>query len=284
METYYTLLDIPVEAPTEEIAAAYQRQRERYHPERVATLGSEFERIAVTRLAELERAYAILADPARRRAYDRSIGVASPEDADHVASRGRLSRRERMLATGGALVGILLIALVWLLTDRNAQPGLPPIAETRKPAPEFALPGLHGETVRLSDYRGKVVLVNFWGTWCEPCKEETPALAAVYRKLQDQGLVIIGVDLRNQERPGPDGDADVRAFTERYGVTYPIALDAGGETARAFQIYPLPTSFVVDQNGMIRYVRVGQITAEEVETLFARLQQDTTALFTREAP
>jgi len=284
METYYTLLDIPAEAPTEAITAAYERQRERYQPERVATLGSEFEQIAVTRVAELERAYAILVDPARRRAYDRSIGVASSQDADPVASRRRLSRRERMLAIGGAVAGLLLIALVWLLTGRNAQSGRLPIAEMRKVAPAFALPGLHGETVRLSDYRGKVVLVNFWGSWCEPCKEETPALAGVYRKLQDQGLMIIGVDLRNQERPGPDGDADVRAFTERYGVTYPIALDIAGETARAFQIYPLPTSFVVDQNGMIRYVRVGQITAEEVETLFARLQQDTTALFTREAP
>ncbi len=283
METYYTLLDIPTEAPTEEIVAAYQRQRERYRPERVATLGNELERLAVTRLAELERAYAILADPARRRAYDRSIGVASPEDVEHVAKRTRLSRRERLLAIGGALAGLLLIALVWVLTGRNAQPGLPPVAETRKPAPAFALPGLHGETVRLNDYRGKVVLVNFWGTWCVPCKEETPALAAVYRKLQDQGLIIIGVDLRNQERPGPDGDADVRDFTERYGVTYPIALDVAGETARAFQIYPLPTSFVVDQNGMIRYIRVGQITAEEVEALFVRLQQDTTMLYSREA-
>jgi cytochrome c biogenesis protein CcmG, thiol:disulfide interchange protein DsbE len=284
METYYTLLDIPVQAPTDEIAAAYERQCKRYRPERVAGLGSEFERLAVVRMAELERAYAILADPVRRRAYDRSIGVALPEDADQVASRRRLSRRERMLAIGGAAAGLLLIALVWLLTGGNAQSGRLPIAQMRKPAPAFALPGLRGKTVRLSDYRGKVVLVNFWGTWCEPCKEETPALAAVYRKLQDQGLMIIGVDLRNQERPGPDGDADVRAFTERYGVTYPIALDIAGETARAFQIYPLPTSFVVDQNGMIRYVRVGQITAEEVETLFARLQQDATALFTREAP
>jgi cytochrome c biogenesis protein CcmG/thiol:disulfide interchange protein DsbE len=283
METYYTLLGIPVEAPTEAIAAAYQRQRERYRPERVAALGKEFERISVARLAELERAYAILVDPTRRQAYDRSIGVAPPEDAEQVANRSRLNRRERMLAIGGTLAALLLIALVWALSNRNAQPALPPIAEMRKPAPDFALPGLHGETVRLSDFHGKVVLVNFWGTWCVPCKEETPALAAVYRKLHDQGLAIVGVDLRNQERPGSDGDADVRAFTERYGVSYPIALDVAGETARAFQIYPLPTSFVVDQSGMIRYVRVGQITAQEVEALFVRLQHDTTALYSKES-
>ena len=122
------------------------------------------------------------------------------------------------------------------------------------------------------------MLVNFWASWCAPCKEETPALQRVYQKLRDQGLVIVGVDLRNQERKGPEGDADVRAFVERYGVTYPIALDVSGETARAFHVLPLPTSYFVDQSGSIRYVRVGQITAEEVEALFTRLQQDTSAL------
>ena len=108
--------------------------------------------------------------------------------------------------------------------------------------------------------------------------EETPALQRVYQKLRDQGLVIVGVDLRNQERKGPEGDADVRAFVERYGVTYPIALDVRGETARAFQVLPLPTSYFVDQFGFIRYERVGQIAAEEVEALFTRLQQDISAL------
>ena len=146
-----------------------------------------------------------------------------------------------------------------------------------RPAPDFALPGLNGTTVRLSDYRGKVVLVNFWGTWCEPCKEETPALAAVYKKLHDQGLVIIGVDLRNQERSGADGDADVRAFVTRYGATYPIALDTAGETERAFQIYPIPTSYFVDTQGVMRYVRVGTLTQDEVEVLFARLQRQASA-------
>ncbi|MEO7913083.1 MAG: TlpA disulfide reductase family protein, partial [Roseiflexaceae bacterium] len=67
---------------------------------------------------------------------------------------------------------------------------------------------------------------------CVPCKEETPALQRVYQKLHDQGLVIIGVDLRNQERKGTDGDTDVRAFTSQYGVTYPIALDVAGDIAR----------------------------------------------------
>ena len=278
MGTYYTLLGVPEDAPDEELGAAYARQRERYSPERVAALDDEFRRIAEVRTAELERAYAVLKDPQLRQDYDRRIGVVTGDTSARTPGRGRLSRREKSMAIGGALAGLLVIALVWVFAGRSAQPDLPAVAETRRPAPAFALPGLDSGSVRLSDYRGKVVLVNFWGTWCEPCKQETPALQAVYTKLRDQGLVIIGVDLRNQERAGADGDGDVRSFTRRYGVTYPIALDVAGETARAFQIYPIPTSYLVDQRGAIRYVRVGQITGSEVEALFARLKQEASAL------
>lgn len=276
MDTYYTLLGVPAEATTEEIEAAYERQRERYSPERVAALDGEFRRIAEARTADLRQAYATLSDPQRRQAYDASIGGRAPVGAP--PRRNRLSRREIGGLVGGGLAGVVVIALVWLLAGRTSQPTLPPVAELRRPAPSFALPALDGTTVRLEDYRGKVVLINFWGTWCEPCKDETPALQEAYRKLRDQGLVIIGVDLRNQERGGADGLSDVRAFAQRYGLTYPIALDASGDTARAFQIYPIPTSYFIDQNGMIRYVRVSTLTTQEVEALFTRLQQEASAV------
>ena len=278
MDTYYRLLEIPSDASDEEIAAAYHRQRERYSPERVAALGDEFCRIAEARTAELERAYTALMDSRRLQNQDRGIGSSAGGVVGRAPGRTRLTRRELALAIGSAMTGLVVIAFVWVLAGRSAQPELPPVAETHRSAPEFALPGLDGTTVRLNDYRGKIVLVNFWATWCEPCKQETPALQAAYQKLRDQGLVIVGVDLRNQERAGADGDGDVRNFTQRYGVTYPIALDVAGETARAFQIYPIPTSFFVDETGMIRYVRVGQITGPEVEALFARLKQDASGL------
>ena len=271
MNTYYTILDIRPTATSEEIADSYQRQRDRYSTERVVALGDEFRRVAETRIADLDRAYAVLSDPAQRAEYDRNLGGAA-ESVRRPAARGGLSRRELLMAAGGAVVGLLVIALVWAFSGQSAEQELPPLGEVNKPAPEFVLPGLHGADVRLSDYRGKVVLVNFWGTWCEPCKDDTPALQAIHEKLGDQGLVIIGVDLRNQERNGPDGEADVRAFTERYGVTYPIALDVKGETGRAFQIYPIPTSFFIDPNGTIRYVRAGPITAQEIEPIFKQLQ------------
>jgi cytochrome c biogenesis protein CcmG/thiol:disulfide interchange protein DsbE len=278
MDTHYTLLDIPAQANDEEIEAAYQRQRERYSLERVAALGDEFRQIAEERTAALDRAYAVLADAARRRDYDRSIGVALPAAERGAKRQAGLSRREIVMAAGGALAGLLVIAVVWVLAGRTAQPALPPIAQTNRPAPDFALPGLSGETVQLSAYRGKIVLVNFWYTGCEPCREETPALQAAYKKLADQGLQIVGVNVRPNERNGAAGDADIRSFVAQYGLTYPIALDTTAETDRAFQVYVLPTSFFIDQSGKIRYMRFSTLTADDVETLFKRLQQDTSAL------
>lgn len=277
MNTYYTLLDIPARATHDEITAAYQRQRERYSPNRVAALGDEFRTIAEARLTDLERAYAVLSNPDRRQEYDRSMSIGEQTPAARRPTQRGLTRRELIMAIGGALAGLLVIALVWVVVGSNAQPAGPSVGETRRPAPDFTLQGLDGSTVRLSDYRGKVVLVNFWGTWCEPCKEETPALQEAYRRLSGQGLMVIGVDLRNQERAGPAGDADVRAFAERYSVTYPIALDVAGETARAYQIFPLPTSFFIDQAGVMRFVRVGMVTTSDVEALFQRLQQEAAA-------
>ena len=178
------------------------------------------------------------------------------------------------MAIGGALAAVLVIGFVWAVSGRSAQPALPAVAEVRRPAPDFALPGLNDDTVRLSDYKGKVVLVNFWGSWCAPCKEETPALQRVYQKLRDQGLVIVGIDLRNQEQPGAQGDANVRSFINQYGVTYPIALDINGDVARAFRIYPIPTSFFIDRAGTIRYIAVSKVTSEDVERVFTRLTVD----------
>lgn len=277
MQTYYTVLDVPAQATAAEIEAAYQRQRERYSPERVATLGEEFRRVAEARSAEIERAYAVLADPERRRAYDASIGSAPATTTSQPLRRTGLSGRELIMAAGGGLAGLLVIALVWVLVGQNAAPALPPAAQVNRPAPDFSLPSLDGSNVRLSDYRGKIVLVNFWYTNCAPCREETPALAATYKKLADQGFAIVGVNVRENERKGPDGDEDVRKFAIANGVTYPIALDTHGQVDRDYQVYTLPTSFLIDTHGNVRYLLFSAVTGDDVEALFNKLQQEVSA-------
>lgn len=273
MDTYYTLLNIPAHATAEQVEQAYQRQRERYSPERVAALGDEFRRIAEERTGELDQAYAVLASPEQRRSYDASIGVA----AGKPAGRSGLSRREIVMAAGGALAGLLVIAVVWALASRTSVAALPPAAQTNRPAVGFTLPALDGGQVTLSDYRGKVVLLNFWYTNCAPCREETPALQAAYQKLAGQGLQIIGVNVRLNERSGADGENDIRKFVGEFGVTYPIALDVDSKVDRDYQVYVLPTSVLIDPKGQIRYLMFSAVKTSDVEALFKKLQQETSA-------
>jgi cytochrome c biogenesis protein CcmG, thiol:disulfide interchange protein DsbE len=275
-DTFYTLLDIPAHASSAEIDSAYQRQRDRYSAERVAQLGDEFRTIADARNTELERAYAVLSNAERRSAYDAELAIA-PETRPQAQRKSGMSRREWLMVGGGALAGLLVIALVWVLAGQSAGAALPPAAQTNRPAPDFALTGIDGRTVRLSDYRGKVVLLNFWYTGCEPCREETPALEAAYKKLAPQGFEIIGMNVRANERRGADGDADIRTFIEAHGVSYPIALDTDSQSGRDYQVYVLPTSLMIDREGKIRYLLFSATTTEAVEALFTKLQQETSA-------
>ncbi len=277
MDTYYTLLGIEPDTSQADIAAAYQQRRESYSPDRVAGMDDEIRQLAEERMAELERAYYILSDTQRRRQYDVSIGFTSPREGESAAPRPHknLSSRERWYAAGGMVGALLLVVLIWFVTDRAE---LPSIGEVNRPAPDFRLPALAGGEIQLHDYQGSVVLVNFWGTWCEPCKRETPALQSAYEQLRDQGLVVVGVNLTDDELVQGNSEADIRSFVEQYGVTYPIALDIEGEATKAFRVYPLPTSFFIDRQGNIRYMRVGELTTEEVVALFDQLHQEAAAL------
>jgi cytochrome c biogenesis protein CcmG, thiol:disulfide interchange protein DsbE len=158
------------------------------------------------------------------------------------------------------------------MSGRMAAPVMPAAAETNRPAPAFTLPRFGGGELQLADLKGKIVVVNFWGTWCEPCKAETPALEAAYIQLQSQGVEFVGVNLRHQEALGAEGDANIANFVKSYGVTYPIVFDTTGEISRKYQISPIPVSYFLDQQGNIRYVYVGTLTTADTVELVRRLQ------------
>ena len=263
---FYDLLQVSPVASADEIAAAYHHQRQFYDPTQARTLGDEFMAVAEERRAALDEAFAVLHDPRQRFAYDRQLGLVGDETAD----RRGISNREVTYAVGGILVGLLILAALWSALGNRPRSG-PVVSEVNYPAPAFALRTLDGEQFDLTAYRGKVVLVNFWGTWCEPCKEETPALQAAYQQLADEGLVIVGVDLFDGERALGRGEQEVRQFANRYGVSYPIALDETGQVARDFKLYPIPVSYFVDRAGNVRFIRIGRLTTADVEALFRRL-------------
>ena len=124
--------------------------------------------------------------------------------------------------------------------------------------------------VSLHEQQGKVVLINFWATWCAPCREEMPALQAAYEKLADQGLVVLGVNWTQV-----DYLPDVEAFVEALGLTFPILLDPDGTVSEdLYQVLGLPTSVLIGRDGTIRSVRIGILDLQELEgTLQALLAE-----------
>ncbi|WP_333843645.1 TlpA disulfide reductase family protein, partial [Pelomicrobium sp.] len=116
--------------------------------------------------------------------------------------------------------------------------------------PPLALPDLSGRVHRLEDYRGQVVLVNFWATWCPPCRAEMPSMQRLQDKLAGRPFAILAVDMGETE-------AEVRDFLKEVPVRFPILLDKDGAALRAWKVRAFPTSFVVDTEGRVRYSLFG---------------------------
>ncbi len=163
-----------------------------------------------------------------------------------------VARSRRALRRGVGLLGAVLLALLLLAGCQEAggRPGRG--IRVGQPAPALELPSLDGGVVRLSDLRGQVVLVNFWGTYCPPCREEMPELQRLYERYQPRGFTILAVDV---EEPAPA----VAAFRDRLGLTFPILLSDDASVNPAFAIRALPTSWLVDPSGVIRAVWVGPV-------------------------
>jgi peroxiredoxin len=121
-----------------------------------------------------------------------------------------------------------------------------PVSRPAEPiaAPDVELPDLAGKPVRLRDFRGRVVLLNLWATWCAPCREEMPALQTLARELGPRGLTVVGVNFKESAR-------EVEPFVKEHGLTFPMLLDAEGRVSERYQVFALPVTFLVDRRGML---------------------------------
>jgi cytochrome c biogenesis protein CcmG, thiol:disulfide interchange protein DsbE len=160
---------------------------------------------------------------------------------------------------------LILIAVVLVLGwfALHMRSGVKPISTLRR-APDFSFTDLTGHKLRLSDYHGKVVVLDFWATWCDPCKEEVPHFIEMQNKYASQGLQVLGISMDDDEPP-------VREFQQQFKMNYPVALGSPELADQFGGILGLPITFVIDRSGRIAARHVGATDASVIEAEVRRL-------------
>lgn len=143
------------------------------------------------------------------------------------------------------ILGVIVVAGGFLLTLTHWQ------APAIRPAPDFLLPDLNGQVVRLSQLRGKVVMLNVWTTWCPPCRKEMPTMEALYKKLKSADFVMLAAS------QDVDGKNTVLPYLQEGGFTFPVLLDVRGEVGKKYGVTGYPETFIIDRQGNIVYHHIG---------------------------
>lgn len=181
------------------------------------------------------------------------------------------------ILAGALIMGILAAAgCTPSAQGITRQPGppapskLPPVPEIDRLAPDFTLTDLDGNSVTLSDFRGKVVFINFWTQWCPSCRAEMPEIEAIYQEYKSQDVVVIGVDILVSEIFKGYDESDVRQFVQQGGYSWAFVLDTTGEVTTNYNVATIPTSFFLDKEGVIRAVTIGAMTKRAMESQLAK--------------
>lgn len=168
------------------------------------------------------------------------------------------------------IIGILFVSFATTSIVTNTQPTskLQTIVDTAvstglnkgQVAPDFELQSVIGTNTKLSDYRGKVVILNFWASWCPPCKAEIPELVNYYETHKNEQIEIVGVNLTKSE----SNPSVVKDFVKNNSMTFPILLDEQGKIGDLYQTITIPTSYIIDKNGVIQDKYVGAMSYETI--------------------
>ena len=191
------------------------------------------------------------------------------EDEDFIFRtpfrRPRAGALRNILAT--IAVGLVIVGLVWFF-DRPGAAGVQAITLSASPtgpaprvgreAPDFTVRTLDGTDVKLSDYRGRPVWINFWATWCPPCRAETPDIQEVYEGHESDGLVVLAISIG-------ESPSTVEGYVKRTGTTFTVAVDQATSVAAQYRIVGIPTHFFVDRDGVLREWRIGSMSKKTME-------------------
>ena len=123
-------------------------------------------------------------------------------------------------------------------------------------APDFTLKSLDGSNLRLEEYRGQVVLINFWASWCGPCRQEMPLLDRLHQRYEDTGFAVLGVNVEGEVGPARD-------IVDKTKVSFPVLIDTGQQVSERYNLEAMPSTIVVDRDGVVRYIHRGYKPGDE---------------------
>ncbi len=165
------------------------------------------------------------------------------------------------------VVWLIILTLVLLLAgcSTGSEPSAPSVARAGEPAPDFQLENLDGQSISLSDFRGKPVLINFWATWCPQCRSEMPYIQEIYEEWSDQGLVLLAINIG-------ENSYTVEEFMQSHNLSFTVLLDTEKDIAQRYNITGIPTTLFIDKDGIIQDKVIGAFQSKtQIENRLSKI-------------
>ena len=172
--------------------------------------------------------------------------MAEPTVANSMSAPQGAGRSRAMVVLAAGLILAAMFLVVWLQSAKYE-----PLT-VGKAAPDFQLPDLNDKEIRLSDYRGKVVFLNFWATWCKPCREEMPSMEVLYKNFEKDGLIILAVSIDRVTTK-----KEIPPFVKGLNLTFPVLVDSWGQTDKRYKLMGVPETYIIDREGTLREKVIG---------------------------
>ncbi|MFJ8235104.1 thiol-disulfide oxidoreductase ResA [Ureibacillus sp. NPDC094379] len=177
-----------------------------------------------------------------------------------------MEKKKRRTILRSIILVVLVAAIVYTVYSSATKDKVEVLQEGAE-APNFELVDLNGETHRLSDYEGQGVFLNFWGTWCEPCKKEMPAMDRQYAAFKDQGVHVLAVNIAQS-------DFEVQNFVDTYGLSFPVVIDKTKSVMTAYNINPLPTTMLISPEGKVEKIITGEMTETQIASFMESIKPE----------
>lgn len=173
------------------------------------------------------------------------------------------AKRKKRLIIRTVVLILLVVAIIFAITTRDKSK----VLAVGDVAPDFELVDLEGDKVRLSDYKGEGVFLNFWGTWCPPCKKEMPYMENMYKEFEEKGVHVLAVNIKQSK-------FTVETFRDQYNLSFPMVIDKDESVRRAYDVLPLPTTIMINKDGIIEDIITTGMSEDEIRSLMEGVQPE----------